>query len=109
MLGCDHAETRCRDTVMTGIERSPPEVSQTHPSILLPLGEAKEEVVVSVAMLDKGTRERLGELASSPLDVPAADAISKALTAALRSSRSASRAGGASTKASHQSRKGQRS
>ena len=61
---------------------------------------------MSLAVLDRDTQERVGELAGCPLDVPAADALRNMITAALlSSSRTTSRAGGSSRKATHQTGK----
>lgn len=61
---------------------------------------------MSLAVLDRDTQVRVGELAGCPLDVPAADALRNAITAGLlSSSRTTSRSGGSSRKATHQTGK----
>lgn len=61
---------------------------------------------MSLVALDRDTQVRVGELASCPLDVPVADAMRNAITTGLlSSSRTTSRSGGSSRKATHQAGK----
>lgn len=61
---------------------------------------------MSLVALDRNTQVRVGELASYPLDVPVADAMRNAITTGLlSSSRTTSRSGGSSRKATHQAGK----
>ena len=61
---------------------------------------------MSLAALSRDTQERVGELAGCPLNVSVAEAMRNAITTALlSSSRTTSRAGGASRETTHQAGK----